>query len=160
MISSQLTKLLQSRASFSMLVRGKEDSKYQVIRGDCSTALQWVERTTAECLLEGRCLRSNRSKDVESFGDKVFLSTLDGASSNNRYISHVHDGLENWTDFTMLCEDHIIFNLLNDVAKLCDFDISGQVHWALSMQHAMARVYTRKILHQDCDDWVQVCRAK
>jgi hypothetical protein len=157
-VALQPTKILQSRGSYSMLIR-TPSGKLAIIRGDTLNALQHVERTTAEVLLEAHRLRSGVTESTNAFEDKVRLTCLDDAKSNPRCETFVMKPRHDWSNLQFKCEDHICFNILGAVGKHCDADVSGQIHWAVALTHPMGRQYIQELVREVCKDWLCIRRG-
>ena len=155
--SEQITKILQSIAKSSMLIQNKVTSEF--IKVDCQSihCLQHLERTTAECLVHAREMRSKPSAQVSAFESKTRIHILDQAASNPRYVHGLPNPDGSWKNITFFCDDHIIFNVIGDLSKtFVDRDISGLTHWALTFNHSLGRAYSSKIVREIVHDWLVV----
>ena len=92
------------------------------------------------------------------FESLIRLSTLDGASSNPRYLECLDKTLP-FKKFSIVCEDHGGFNIAGKVGDHASVDVSGQIHWSLSLNHPMARKLCPKILKDICRDWIRIKRG-
>jgi hypothetical protein len=157
----QPTKFLQTQSSYSILISDETVENFFVVRGTRCDALQHVERTTAECLVEARHRRGHVLPGPEVRCEKVALGTLDEAKSNPRYIANYISSLPGvWTDITIPCNDHGCFNICGDLGKIHEPDVSGQIHWALSLNSHMGRRYLTAMLRDICKEWLCICRGR
>ena len=128
-------------------------------RWDIPTALQHLERTTAECLVNTRIDRVPNCPDISCFPDLIRLSCLDGAASNPRYLRNLPcDGL-NWSDISVTCEDHGVYAIAKSLGLLNDADIRGQTQWTLASNHPMARHHCGPLIRDIVADWINVRRG-
>ena len=130
-----VTKLVQSRSMFGMLVRAAGSGRLVQVQGTSLTWLQQLDRTTGECLLSAADQRDAVSPHASAFGFKVQVSTLDGAGSNHRCerAAHARRVEQGWLRFEWTCSVHKLANVHSHVFALADETIRGQIHLALSL---------------------------
>lgn len=128
-----VSKLLQSEAAYGMLVRISKDRFVSVI----GTSLCWIqllERNTGECMQEAELRRLIIAAHVEEFETKTRLSCFDKAGANARSDnSIVANRGEGWQRVGNPCEVHICSSNQGWTLRLCERTISGQIHFALSV---------------------------
>ena len=125
-------KVLQSAATWAFLVR--HGDTLVSLKGSSQTWLQFLDRTTGECLLEAERRRSPLTLNSERFIDKLRLTTLDKASSNERCERAWLRQLDSsWQRIGLGCEVHQIATCHSKVFDLTSSEITGQIHFAISL---------------------------
>lgn len=77
-----VTKLMESSNRWGFTVR--HGGQLVTILGECTTPVQVMDRTTAECVLAAQMLRDSQSAHTANFKLRIRTTCEDGAASNEK----------------------------------------------------------------------------
>lgn len=130
-------KLLQSEQKFGMLLRAPAsgEAKFLTIVGSTVNWLQFLQRTTAECLKSASDKTCGVSTGVAPFPLKIRLVVEDQAASNERCERALQEERAaadpSWVRLHFACQVHKTALVFKKCMNLVGPTISGQMHFAL-----------------------------
>lgn len=133
-----VAKLLQSASEFGLLVR-LPSGKLLTIFGRCLNWIQWLWRTTGKCLLAADEARSVVTPEASHFASKTRVTTLDGASANDRCERQIQRdrAAAGWKRLSVTCFIHKAAIIHTHVFSCVEEVVSGQVNLALCVNQGV-----------------------
>ena len=152
------TKILQSEATFGMVVR--LPSGLMQIVGNSLCWLQQLDRTTGECLAEAQAIRDACSTHADQFGFRTRLTVLDQASSNDRAErALLHRRKPGWFRLPLVCEVHQTALINKKTFATSPRAIQGQIHLAMALNFGTGMATWARLLRLIVFERVEILRG-
>jgi hypothetical protein len=159
-----VSKIVQSTSDYGILIKCPRTGELLSIYGKSLTWLQWVDRTTGECILESEHQRRALTPSSGAFGLKSRVSTCDGASSNDRaereLLRELKEHSPSWARLAITCEIHKTAGIHSKVfGGLANNSIKGQIHWSLSLNFGTGIIRFGRILREVIRSKLKIIRG-